>query len=401
MSFLGSEKSLDNELVFDTHMLHGLKVIFVFGNLELGGAERQGLILARFLKEEHKASVEIWGLSSEAGRLSRLCDEYGIPWRGVPFAWPCQWFMFHRQLRELVRFARYLRQAKPDIVLPYIYLPNIVCGLTWKFSGAKLCVWNQRDEGLLSTGNIWERIAVYLTPCFISNSITGKNFLVRRYQIDPEKILVIFNGIELTEAVSDRKTWRGVLGVNEDHFLACMVGNIHRYKDHSTLLHAWKKVLEGTRNLSPAPVLLLAGRFDDGEQELMDLASMLDLGSDIRFLGRVDDITGLLGAVDLYVHSSKSEGCPNAVIEAMGSALPVVATDIPGIREVIGRDKFRFLVPVGNSEAMADRMLEFYNDKAMQRAVGSDLKKRAEKKYNSKVMCQITVSVIQNHLDTE
>lgn len=380
-------------------MLTGLKIIFVFGNLELGGAERQGLTLAHFLKERHKASVEIWGLSSEPGRLSRLCDEYGIPWRGVPFVWQCQWYLPHRQLGELFKFARRLRRARPHVVLPYIYVPNIACELTWRFSGAKVCIWSQRDEGLLSSGNMWERLAVRLTPCFISNSNTGKDFLVRRYRVDPGKISVIYNGIDRRGAVNDRKTWRGMLGVNEEHFLACMVGNIHQYKDHSTLLRAWKEVVERTKDLSHAPVLLLAGRLDDGEQELRDLACSLGIGNNLRFLGEVDDISGLLEAVDLYVHSSKSEGCPNAVIEAMASARPVVATDIPGIREVVGPEKFQFLVPAGNSEAMADRILDFFNNDAMRTNVGSELKKRAEREFDHKIMCHRTVSLILKQMD--
>lgn len=379
-------------------MLHGLKVIVVFGNLELGGAERQGLILARFLRDYHQASVEIWGLSSEAGRLSRLCDEYEIPWQRVPFAWPCQWYRIHRQLGELLKFARRLKRAKPDIILPYIHVPNMACELTWKFSGAKVCVWNQRDEGLLADGNLWERLAVRMTPCFISNSGTGKDFLVRKYRIDPARISVIHNGIELGDAVEDRKTWREKIGVPEDHFLACMVGNVHRYKDHGTLLHAWKEVMERTKHLPNSPLLLLAGRFDDGEQELFALASSLDIVNSVRFLGSVDDITGLLGAVDLYVHSSKSEGCPNAVIEAMGSALPIVATDIPGIREVVGSDQFRCLVPSGNASAMADRILDFFGDMPLRRSIGSELRKRAEREFDSRIMCDRTVSLIIKHL---
>ena len=90
---------------------------------------------------------------------------------------------------------------------------------------------------------------------------------------------------------------------------------------------------------------MLAGR-PEGRRELLEvLARDLGLGERVRFVGDVDDVAGLLGASDVGVLSSTPlEGCPNAVIESMAAGLPVVGTDIPGVREALGDEGRPFLV---------------------------------------------------------
>src|SRR5579872_1770203 len=119
-------------------VLTGTRIVIVLTCLELGGAERQALVLARHLVREYGARVEVWGFV-QPGRAAALCDEYGIPWRIVPFSWAEG---KSGRLIGMVRFARELRRARPDILLPYTMWPNVLCGLIWRWAGAKACVWN-------------------------------------------------------------------------------------------------------------------------------------------------------------------------------------------------------------------------------------------------------------------
>jgi glycosyltransferase involved in cell wall biosynthesis len=122
------------------------------------------------------------------------------------------------------------------------------------------------------------------------------------------------------------------------------------------------------------PVLLIAGRFDGMESELFDLVARLSLQNEVRFLGEVEDVPSLLAGIDLYLHSSRTEGSPNAVLEAMSMALPVVATDIPGIREAVGPSGLRYLVPGDNPQRMADLIEQFAADPVLRSKVGDSLK---------------------------
>src|SRR5690349_6552345 len=105
------------------------RIIIVLWGLELGGTERQALLLARLLLSKARANVEIWGLDFPIGRAARLCDKYGITWRIVRVKWQHTGL---RRLRDLYMFVRELRKVRPDIILSYIGFPNVVCGLIWR-----------------------------------------------------------------------------------------------------------------------------------------------------------------------------------------------------------------------------------------------------------------------------
>src|ERR1051325_1272827 len=126
-------------------LLQGRRVIVVLETLELGGAERQAVRLAERLLRDYGADVQVWGFADE-GRVARACESVGIPWRLVSPHWgqyhTAQWF------NAAARFAVLLRKARAEILLPYCARSNIICGLSWRFAGAKACIWNQRDEGI-------------------------------------------------------------------------------------------------------------------------------------------------------------------------------------------------------------------------------------------------------------
>ena len=188
------------------------------------------------------------------------------------------------------------------------------------------------------------------------------------FSIPEEKITRIHNGIRLEEPQKERSQWRKDLQIDEERFSAVMVANLQSFKDHPTLLEAWRRVIDKTGR-EKAPILLLAGRFDDTYSQLKFPAADLKLGDSVRFLGEITDIPGLLNAVDLSVFSSKFEGCPNAVLESMAAGLPVVATHITGTAEALGND-YPFLVPVNNSNSFAEHILTFIYDENLREKIG-------------------------------
>jgi glycosyltransferase involved in cell wall biosynthesis len=367
-------------------MLNGRRIVFVLGNLELGGAERQALLLARYLVEHERAEVEVWGLT-KSGPVAEICAQHGIPSRVVPYP------LLGHSAEAMGNVARLLRdEAKPDILLPYTLTPNVVCGLIWKNTGALSCVWNQRDEGLLFP-NSREAIAASLTPLFISNSAAGARFLTK-LGIDSAKVTVIPNGAALAAPEFDRHAWRERLAVDDRCFVACMLANLHANKDHATLLRAWRNVVSRLHADGREALLVLAGRRDGAYQFLSVLASELKIDDVVRFTGPVSDVSGLLGAVDVGVFSSRSEGCPNAVLESMAAGLPVAGTDIEGIREIIGPAGTRFLAAPGDSDRLAAVLMELANDPQLCAEVGSANRERVRNNYDSGRMCKETATLL-------
>jgi glycosyltransferase involved in cell wall biosynthesis len=367
-------------------MLSGSRIVFVLGNLELGGAERQALVLARYLVEHEEAQVEVWGLT-KSGPVAEICAQHGIPARVVPYP------LHGHSIAAIPDTCQALRDAKPDILLPYTLRPNVLCGLIWMNTGARLCVWNQRDEGRLPLPNSREGLAARLTPLLISNSAAGARFLTK-LGVDSAKVNVIPNGVALAAPESDRRAWRERLAVDERCFVACMVANLHANKDHATLLRAWRNVVSKLEANGRDALLVLAGREDGAYESLVSLATELKIDDSVRFTGPVSDVSGLLGAVEVSVFSSRSEGCPNAVLESMAAGLPVAGTDIEGIREVVGPASERLLAAPGDADALATVLTTLANDPRLCAEVGAQNRDRVRNNYDPLRMCKETTALL-------
>lgn len=371
--------------------LNNKTIVLLTDGLELGGAERQLLHLARYLKDHERARVQIWGFS-RPGRLAALCEECHIPWKINRN--PHEGSRLQRLARMMSLIAA-LREAGPDILLPYTSVPNIACGLIWRWTPARLCIWNQRDAGLKRLPSAYEKKAARRMSFFIANSQPGADFLKRTFHVPPHKMKIIRNGAALPAPEKSRLEWRTHLGADENTFLACMVANLSRYKDHETLLKAWRQVAGSLAGAGRACTLLLAGRFDGMEVALKALAFDLDLGGCVRFLGGVDDIAGLLGAVDLGVFSSRSEGCPNGVLECMAAGLAVAATDISGIRGIVSPENAAYLSAVEDSDGLARSIDALARDPALRRELGEKNRRHAVSQFSMQHMCRETAALLE------
>jgi L-malate glycosyltransferase len=179
---------------------------------------------------------------------------------------------------------------------------------------------------------------------------------VRRYDGVPSSRLVLLPyGIRLDELDSSlsRKEARRALGVSG--FVVGAVGRLEEQKGHAHLLSAWSQV----QRVIPEATLLLVG---DGRlrEDLGRQAQELGLAERVRFLGTRRDLPLIFRALDLFVQPSLWEGLPLALLKAMGAGLPVLATQVSGVREVI-RDGIngRLVVP-GDPEPLAGAIAELY-----------------------------------------
>jgi len=375
--------------------LRGKRVIFVFDSLEMGGAERQGLLLAAHLSREGGAAVQVWGFD-RPGALIALCEALSIPWRVVPVSWPRG---RAGKVRSLVRLIWALRRARPEAILPYTMRPNVLCALVWRLSGATCCVWNQRDAGVQRLGAAIERRAIARVPIIVSNSVPGRDFLARELGVPAQTVAVVPNGVELARPLEDRASWRHRLGLDPRAVVACMIANFHALKDHRTLIRAWRHVVDREAELGGRPVLLLAGHAWEPPALLASLAVALGIANAVRFVGQVIDVAGLLGACDLAVLSSRSEGSPNAVLEAMAAGLPVAGTDNAGIRDVVGPAGAPYLAPPGDAEALAERIVCLARDCGLRTRLGEANRRRAAGEFSPERMCRDMVAIVRRGLE--
>lgn len=367
--------------------LHDRRVLFVVGGLEHNGALGQALLLADYLHLHHQARVELWGLRGPGPPPH--------PWLDVNFA--CRYRRFRwtrkplRRWRRISQFALWLRRARPDAILAYNVVPAVVCGLTWRLSGARTFIWSQRDEIVNVSSPAWARLAASRTPQFVSNSEHAAAALHHELGIATGRIEVVRNGVRLEPAVEPPSEWRRRLGAGPDDLVACMVANVQSRKDHPTLLRAWRIVAQRMREHGRRAILAIAGRMDDAA--VLELARGLG-ADDVRFLGFVSDVPGLLASSDLGVFSSSLEGCPNGVLECMHAGLAVVASDIPGNREALGPGGWRWLVPGGDERAFAHRVLELVSNSSLRDTVGAANRERVTREFSVETMGERTARLL-------
>lgn len=347
------------------------KLLVVIGTIaHMGGAERQALYLVEHLASLPGCQVEV--LTFEDGTALRpALDALGVPIHVHPyyFRWPRA-----RRTMALLKLARLLRfKIKPDALLPFVGIHSKAVAQVWPLSGARFCWWNQQDEGRDLNGTPEEGRILRKVSCVNSNSEAGRDFLAGTYGLPPESILVYNNGTPVPDAPEIRGAWRTKLELGQRKIVS-MVANITSFKDHATLINAWVTVRQHF-NGREMPVLLLAGHLREQSTVAKLKMQAFDSGlssDDIRFLGPVNDVTGLIADSDLVVHSSLTEGCPNAVCEAMALAKAVVATDIPGCRQALGEVDARWLATPQNPESLAAKIIQLLEDEDLRTRQGND-----------------------------
>lgn len=357
----------------------------------LGGSERQALLLAKQLAAVEGAEVEVQALTAEEGRAVGLFRDAGIPWHGGRARWGSGGA---RTFATLARVAGRLRHARPDVLLPYCELPNVVCGLLWRFTGAATCVWNQRDVLPFTLGDGLVRRAVRNTPVLVSNSVHAAGYLERVSGVAADDVRVVRNGVALEPARASRSEWRGRLGLGEADFVVAALAHITAEKDHATLLRAWRVAESRIEDGGTSGALVLAGRTEGRQGSLEALVRELGVDASVRFAGDVDDVAGLLGAADAGALSSPAEGCPNALLECMAAGLPVVGTDVAGIREAVGANGVAFLAPPGDAEALGAALARLALDPGLRDGLGLRNGERVCSLFGIERMLEESVSVL-------
>lgn len=362
--------------------------VFILGWLTMGGAERQALILAKELKSRG-ARVTIIGLSTP-GSFLHECQRLGIDARFWPYKnqrRPDRW------LKAVGAYARRLRQLRPTYIAPYCMPANLLAGIVWRFTGARSCVWQQRDEGRHRKPGVSEWLAKKLTPAFISNSAHGALWLEKAMGIKKSMISVVRNGVEFPPQAVERGNWRVRHGIPREALVVSMVGNIHRFKDHETLIRAWGLV---TKNFNePRRLrLVLAGEKHGGSwREVKKIIDEQDLGAYVYCPGQICDVSSLLMDSDLVAFSSRYEGVPNAILEAMAFGRLVVATDVPGNREALGDVSEDFFAAPGDADDLAAKIISILNGSEQFAETGEANKQRIETLFSVEQMVDSTVKV--------
>lgn len=208
---------------------------------------------------------------------------------------------------------------------------------------------------------------------------------VERYDwIKSPKLLVIPNGIDISPFADlpARAVAKQRLGFPEDALVLGCVGRLEPQKGHRYLLEALSAILVETGD---CPHLFIVG--DGGERDrLQSLVSQWGLSQRVHLLGARRDIPDLLAAFDVFVLPSLWEGLPLAMLEAMAASLPVIATDVGGIGEVIPNQESGLILPPASSSALKVAIQQLASNSSLRASLGAAAKMRVEQRYSAAAM---------------
>jgi glycosyltransferase involved in cell wall biosynthesis len=226
----------------------------------------------------------------------------------------------------------------------------------------------RRNQGYWMTA-VDRLIQKYLdrwVTCYIANSQNTKQWQIETEKISEDRIHVIHNGFDLSKFDKIPKDTRGqirkALDIPYDALVVTIVANLRGVKDHKLFLKAAQRVYAS----QPASHFILVGNGPE-QATLQSISSDLGIDRVVYFLGMRHDIPEILGASDIGVLSSKSESFSNAVVEYMAAGLPVVATDVGGVREAIEDGVTGYVVPAGDWKQLAKQILEVMSSGCMRK----------------------------------
>jgi glycosyltransferase involved in cell wall biosynthesis len=364
-----------------------IRVLHLLTSTDLGGGPRQVLDLVRGLP---RAEFAVSAAGPPGGRL--VIDELGA--LGVDFTPLALDRLALRGLRATLRAtARLVRERGAAIVHSHGKGAGLYGRLAARRAGAAAV---HTFHGIHHEGYAWPARFAYLalerwlarrtrTLIHVSASQARE---ARALRLDGTRSVTIVNGLDLAAFDARTRLDRAALGLGGEAPVVGTVGRFDPIKRHELLIAA----LAGLPAAAPRALLVLVGQ---GPEETRLRAAVHARGLDgrVRFPGTVGLDANAYAAMDVFVAASRKEGLPLAPLEAMASRVPVVATDVPGHRDVVVHGETGLLVPASDARAFAEAVAALLADPARRRAMGEAGRARVEREFTVARMAEATAAV--------
>jgi glycosyltransferase involved in cell wall biosynthesis len=349
------------------------KVLHIVEDLKIGGLERVIASITLGL-DRTRYKVEVWCLVRGGGIAEELTskgvgvrvlhmDSYYNPWK-------------------VIILSRIIRESGIQIVHTHGYFASTFGRLAGVIARVPIIISHVHSSysGYKRRNILMERFLSYYTDKIVCVSRSVQRFVVDAEKIAEGKTRVIYNGCSLSGAgkVTVGAEGDGVLrDIGKQDLVMIVVASLTPNKGHNVLLNALKIVSQRI----PRAKLLIAG---DGplRVQLKESAYKLGIGDKVIFAGQRKDVAKLLQVADVFILPSvQREGLGVALIEAMAEGLPVIGSRLGGIPEVIEDNVNGFLVPPGDSNELARRMMTLLEDQSMRDKMGKMGRKIYEKRF--------------------
>lgn len=348
-------------------------------NLTSGGIQTQVLHLARAFQKEHGAKVVIYGLVSKENQFTKLLENESLAYDFRPDLGNLIWNyddhgLFKKMLTWLKVWIILISQGRA-ILFPYGKRIDTFFNAIWRLTFLKASFSFERGghiHPVAQKNSFFNRLSRLSSPIYVSNSYHGQKAMSIIKEIPEESIFVIRNGFQNISTHTGHVP-HFLLDQSKKYLMVTMLANFFPEKDHLFVIESWSCLPEEIKSKTR---LVFAGK---GGGDICDLnfvnakslVNNLDLQDEIYFLESVDYIPQLLEITDIGLLATKSEGCPNAILEYMGAGLPVIASNIAGVCEILPSSNQQFLFTVNDQQDFIEKFLRLVLDNELRNNLGA------------------------------
>ena len=356
-----------------------MKILQIVPALNIGGVERGVVDLAKYLIDHGHKSVVV---SSGGVLVEDLKQFKSVHYQlSVHRKNPLIIFLMIRCLREIIK------KENVDIVHARSRVPAWIAFFACKKTKA---VFITTCHGYYSS-KIFSYVMGWGRLCIAISQAVAKR-MVEDFKVPTKNIRLIFRGVDL-----ESFKFRGMPTAGETkkkEFVIGMIARITPLKGHAYFLKALAKVKTKIPNIKA----WIVGEAPEDKayymEELKVLVTRLGLQKNVEFLGRRDDVPVILKSLDLLVMATVTpEALGRAILEAQAVGVPVVATGVGGIVEIIENNKTGILVPPLDIDSMAEAMIRIYENKDLAESMVVNARKIIETNFSLQRMCENTLKV--------
>ena len=340
------------------------RILYLVGQLGLGGSERQLYsLIERLDRSRFQTAVFVWHFHQDDPYVARF-KALGIPVEGFPPG--------ASGASKMKMFRQVVRQFNPEVVHSYSFHTNFAA--SWATLGTKaIAIGSVRSDftrakkncGLL-LGRLsarWPRSQVFNSAAAADAARHSRDFF------KPGQLFMVRNGVDLQE-------YRMLPLNNRQTVCIAALGSLLPEK-------RWDRLLLAGWELKKRKLDCLVRIAGDGpvRQSLEQQVQELGLTAQVKFLGSVDNIPEFLSDATFLVHTSDTEGCPNAVMEAMACGRAVVATTAGDVSHLVENGKTGFVVRPGDNANLVNRIANLITDPDLCHSMGKAGRAKAEREF--------------------
>ena len=301
-------------------------------------------------------------------------------------------------LGGLLKLWQILKHGRFDAIITFTHDSNLLgISLAW-LAGIRARVGTHLGE-IRGMSKWRDGFHTFLVNRGVIQTLVASSARTRNNAIEvgvhPEKIKTIYNAI-MPFDVSNlyREAVREELGLKKDEVFFLSVGRLVYEKGHEFLVEAMAEVVKNDAHA-------IAGICGAGplQEQLQSQIKKLKIQKNMKLLGQWDSVPEILAAADVFVLPSRWEGLPMALLEGMMAGLPVIATRVEGVDEVVQPGVNGLLVPLGSPAELAQAILQLLRSPQDRQRMGMAARERVLSSYTTDRMCEAYLQVIEKGLD--